>query len=53
MRYFMYYHVKGIVAQKDILTALRKSDLGIIPARLISPELEGLLEPTSLEKEHG
>jgi CBS domain-containing protein len=45
-------HVKGIVAQKDILTALRKSDLGIIPARLISPELEGLLEPTSLKKAH-
>ena len=45
-------HVKGIVAQKDILTALRKSDLGIIPARLISPELRGLLEPTSLERAH-
>lgn len=46
-------HVKGIVAQKDILAALRKSDLGIIPARLISPELEGLLEPSSLNNEHG
>ncbi|MFC1580439.1 HPP family protein [Thermodesulfobacteriota bacterium] len=45
-------HVKGIIAQKDILTALRKSDLGVIPARLISPELKGLLEPTSLEKGH-
>jgi CBS domain-containing protein len=42
--------VKGIIAQKDILVALRKSESGTIPARLISPELEGLLEPSSSKK---
>jgi CBS domain-containing protein len=37
--------VIGVVAREDVLIALRKSALGVVPARLISPDLEGLLEP--------
>jgi CBS domain-containing protein len=42
----------GIIAQEDILIALRKASLGVIPARLLSPDLEGLIEPTNLTEKH-
>lgn len=42
----------GIVAQEDILITLRKASLGVIPARLLSPDLDGLIEPTYLTEKH-
>jgi CBS domain-containing protein len=37
----------GIVDSEDVLDALRRADHGTIPARLISSESEGLLDPAS------
>jgi CBS domain-containing protein len=43
--------VLGIIGRGDVLMALRKASLGVIPARLVSPELKGLLEPASLHEQ--
>ena len=40
--------VVGIIAREDILVALHKASMGVIPARLISPEKKGLLNPKGL-----
>ena len=40
----------GVISREDVLKALRRAGEGTIPARLISPELEGLLEPTYLHE---
>ena len=37
----------GIIDSGDVLEALRRADHGTIPARLISSESEGLLDPAS------
>jgi CBS domain-containing protein len=40
--------VVGIIARQDILVALQKASMGVIPVRLISPGKKGLLEPDGL-----
>jgi CBS domain-containing protein len=44
--------VVGIIAREDILVALHKASMGVIPARLISPGKKGLLEPNGLPGGH-
>ena len=39
--------VVGIVAREDIIRALRKAGQAEIPARLIRPDMEGLLKPVN------
>ena len=43
--------IVGIIARGDVLKALRRASLGVIPARLLSPDLKGLLEPTYLKEQ--
>ena len=46
------HRVIGIIARENILVALHKASKGMIPARLISPEKRGLLEPDRLRADH-
>jgi CBS domain-containing protein len=43
-------HIVGIVSRKEVLIALNKAALAVIPARLIAPDLKGFIEPTSIER---
>lgn len=42
--------IVGIIAREDVLKALRRASLGVIPARMLFSDLEGLLEPTFLKE---
>ena len=44
--------VVGIVAREDIIRALREAGQAEIPARLIRPDLEGLLKPVNVVNRH-
>ena len=44
--------VIGIVAREDIIRALRKAGQAEIPARLIRPDLQGLLKPVNFVNPH-
>jgi len=39
--------VVGVVAREDIIRALRQAGQAEIPARLIRPDMEGLLKPVN------
>ena len=40
----------GIIAREEMLMAMRRSSEGTIPARLISPDIPGLIDPVHLQK---
>ena len=44
--------VVGIVAREDIIRALRQAGQAEIPARLIRPDLEGVLKPVNVVNPH-
>ena len=44
--------VVGVVAREDIIRALRKAGQSEMPARLIRPDLEGLLKPVNVVNGH-
>jgi CBS domain-containing protein len=46
------YRVIGIIAREDILEAIRKAAIGMIPARLISSGKRGLIKPDSIHDDY-